>query len=1775
MTDEGGGGAEGRPTEIVGEAFGSHSPDVRDVDRAHRRLVRPGDRVEHYQVTRLLGRGGMGEVYLARDTRLGRRVALKVLRAKALGTERAVARFLHEAQTTARFAHPHIVTVFGAGEHRGHPYVALEYLEGQTLRQRLREGRLGIREATRIGLAVADALREAHRHRVLHRDLKPENVMIPRDGRVRVLDFGLAKRVEAAPPASHDPDEDSATASVSSEVLADPFLSVEAGVRGTPAYMAPEQWNDGEVTGATDIWALGILLFELVTGRHPFGTSDLYKLCYRIQGPEPVPPVGGDVPEALASLVAACTDKDPARRPPVQQTVELLEDQVYGGRRRSRRDRPPFRGLLPCDERDADRFFGRDAEVDAFVERLRHEPTVAVVGPSGAGKSSFVGAGVLPRLREQGPWIVLAMRPGRDPMRVLSSRLIWGTGTLGSSRSSPSHTTEASGPDHRTGGPVGDPNRDEGALAVELKEAPETLALELGRLAELESARVLLFVDQLEELYTLVEDPELRRVFMRALATAAEDQQGPVRVVVTVRDDFLGRLAEGTLARELLSRVAVVRSPDSRQLEQILERSVAAVGHRFEDPDLAREIVSEVEGEQAALPLLQVAGQLLWERRDRQHAVLRRSAYGEIGGVAGALAAHADGVLEGLSAEQIQVARELLLRLVSPEATRRVVPRGELVAGLEPAATPVIERLVDGRLVLVRRARGGRSDGDEAELELAHESLVRTWNRLSRWLDESRDEMAFLAEAGQAADLWERRGMPAGEAWHGEALADALHRARHIEDLPTAVRRFLDAGRRRQERRTRRRRTVIAALLTSLTLVAGVMAALFFDASGQRRVAERKRAEVQREGARAAWTRGDLLEARAKLRTSLETEDSPLARALWWQLHQSPLRWRRTLGGALWDVDFSPDGRRVVTACADGALYLFDTATRAQRLLRGHGDQVTAVAFDPGGERLVSGAFDGRVGLWTLADASLSLLQGHEAMVVAAAFSPSGTQFATASADGSLRIWDATTGAEVRALQGHEGAVNGVAYTPDGQLLVSGSSDGTVRFWDVASGEGRRILRGHEAGVVKVDVSHDGRLVASASSDRTVRIWDVATGGETRVLAGHDEGVVDVAFGPRALVLASAGRDAEVRVWDVETGEIAGRFTGHEDWIYGLEYSPDGGLLATAGGDHSLRLWQTGAAPLQAHQAGHQDQVFGVEFAPGDRHLASGSADGTLRIWDVVSGEQRLAIPGHLSEVYQVSYSPDGSRLASAGGDHTVRLWEAETGREVAVLSGHEGAVFNLAYTPDGRTLASSGVGPVVRLWDPHSGRPQGSVRSSAAAVYALAFHPDGGLLATGGRGGIELWDAATGRAVGRLEGEEPGWIWDVAFARDGTRVAAATDHDGIRVWDVATGESRSLGDPSRRYTSVAFHPSDPRLAAACADGTGWIRSLEGGNEVELRGHRGEINRIRFSEDGARVVTSSADETLRLWDAETGLPYWRAPLVTARPAQVVNHAGWASLAGGEGAVEPPASGWRQEVLREALAASMSGDGSLVCVRRNDDVLSVWSTADDRRRFGRTVAGLDHVAADSQGCYVSTADGQLVYHPADGGDPRTLHESVTAFQLEADRLLVATEDEIHVHPQAGDPAVRWPAGRGVTALAGLGEAVVVGYADGHIEHSAPAGGGWPFDMEDVPASAVTSLQAGPEGTLAAGYANGALGLWSLENGVRLHQVDLHGPVVHLVRVEGALHAVTTLGDHYTMDLTVFDRPYCELLREVWGDVPVVWEHGAATRQAPHRPRACLE
>jgi serine/threonine protein kinase len=287
-----------------------------------------GSMVDHFRVIRPLGRGGMAEVYLARDTKLSRMVALKVVRPKALGSAESVQRFLFEARTTARFNHPHIVTVHAVGEHQDRPYVALEYLQGQTLRERLaaHRGSLPVQEAIRIGLAVADALRVAHDSRVLHRDLKPENVMLTEDDQLRVLDFGLARVFHRGDDPAEDPPLPPIGPIPETHDSYELFESMGLNPRGTPAYMAPEQWEEKETTGATDVWALGVMLFEMLTATRPFAETTVFKLAVQVcsEDAPAVATLAPSVPEELSRLVADCLRRRPEQRPVAQEVDERL-----------------------------------------------------------------------------------------------------------------------------------------------------------------------------------------------------------------------------------------------------------------------------------------------------------------------------------------------------------------------------------------------------------------------------------------------------------------------------------------------------------------------------------------------------------------------------------------------------------------------------------------------------------------------------------------------------------------------------------------------------------------------------------------------------------------------------------------------------------------------------------------------------------------------------------------------------------------------------------------------------------------------------------------------------------------------------------------------------------------------------------------------------------------------------------------------------------------------------------------------------------------------------------------------------------------------------------------------------------------------------------------------------------------------------------------------------------------------------------------------------------
>ncbi len=761
-------------------------------------LVEPGTRVEHYEIIRALGRGGMGEVHLARDVRLGRLVALKFL----IPSSPEVARMLLvEARATAKCRHENIVVIHDMNEYRGMPYLVLEYLEGKSLNRLHAESPLPVIRLIEVMVAVLRALDHAHRAGIVHRDLKPDNIFVTATGDVKVLDFGIAKLVGS--PVSHAVQTPESPAVHDDETV---ITLSSKGPVGTRPYMAPEQWLGTDIDHRTDIWAVGVILFRLVTGKYPY-ELDGPALMYAVAMPtEPVRSVRALIPDfhpELTAIIDRCLRKAREERfATARELLDALESLLPHHAVAADDDRCPYPGLMAFQEADAERFFGRDDQIARVVGRLATQPLISIVGPSGVGKSSFVRAGIVPALKREGPWGMIAMRPGRSPLLALAAL---------------SDPARAHDPEYVR------------AVAQQMFEQPGYLGALLRWRAASHGCRVLLYIDQFEELYTLVHDLRERVAFVTCLRAAADDPSSPVRVVLSLRSDFLDRAAEDrALMASVTEGMHYLMPLGHDGLRQALVRPAEQAGHVFESDELVGRMIADVALAPGALPLLQFAAARMWDARDRSRRVMTAASYLAMGGIAGALAVHADAVLAELSPGRRRLAQSVFQRLVTSDGTRAIVDLDEL-ARLSPDPAEVgglVDLLVGARLLVTK----SDDQGAGASVELVHESLISAWPQLRQWTEAGREEAAFLVQLRQAAQQWEARGAPPGLLWRGEAADDARrHAARLGNTLGPREQRFLDSVIAHATRASRIKRLAVVATMAVLAglVVAGLVVVIW------------------------------------------------------------------------------------------------------------------------------------------------------------------------------------------------------------------------------------------------------------------------------------------------------------------------------------------------------------------------------------------------------------------------------------------------------------------------------------------------------------------------------------------------------------------------------------------------------------------------------------------------------------------------------------------------------------------------------------------------------------------------------------------------------------------------------------------------------------------------------------------------------------------------------------------------------------------------------------
>ncbi len=796
----------------------------------------PPEEFDEYRLVRLLGRGAMGQVYLAHDRVLDRAVAVKFITALQADARE---RFMVEARAAARIQHPNCIAIYRVGELESRPYLISEYVRGQNLSE-LRLPLTG-RVVLELGIGLARGLAAAHRMGVLHRDIKLANAILGEHGDIKLLDFGLAKLVDGA-PAQEQPGNDSAiraprsTPTPADITTASPIesddslelsreesllrqassidlkrdfkagwdapgadLTAAGALLGTPHYMAPELWRAEPASRRSDVYALGVLLHILCCGHPPTEARDALHLAQRVQIREPrallerVP----DLDPRLAAIVDRCLRRNPAERfasgEPLRLALEALSSL---GRDGVAAPANPYRGLRSFDAEHREVFFGRNTEVQAVVDLLRNQSFVLVAGDSGVGKSSLCCAGVLPTVSEgvlepARTWVVTHVTPGRKPVQALVSALARGL-DLG-----------------------------EEALLTSIRGEPDALRRALRRQQGDIRGRII-FIDQLEELVTLA-TPEDAALAARIIGQLAANIPG-VRVLATARGDFLTRIAQlPGLGQELPRALYFLLPLGHDGIREAVVGPAQLKGVRFESEAIVEQLVQA--GIDGSLPLLQFALAEIWEARDQTHGTITAAALDKVGGVSGALARHADGVLARLNPAQRRAAHTLLLHLVTLESTRATLGHEELV-GDDPAARAALEALLTGRLLVVRE----QSDG--FVYEIAHEALIQSWTTLQVWLEEEADSRVASHRLASAAADWDRLGRPREDLWGPRQLAE-LRRHGPLSLRPREAA-FLTAS----EARARRRRQLRGA---GLLAIPALMVLAFIGVSlAQRAVLQRK-----------------------------------------------------------------------------------------------------------------------------------------------------------------------------------------------------------------------------------------------------------------------------------------------------------------------------------------------------------------------------------------------------------------------------------------------------------------------------------------------------------------------------------------------------------------------------------------------------------------------------------------------------------------------------------------------------------------------------------------------------------------------------------------------------------------------------------------------------------------------------------------------------------------------------------------------------------------------
>ncbi|KAG8784864.1 hypothetical protein FRC12_018205 [Ceratobasidium sp. 428] len=585
----------------------------------------------------------------------------------------------------------------------------------------------------------------------------------------------------------------------------------------------------------------------------------------------------------------------------------------------------------------------------------------------------------------------------------------------------------------------------------------------------------------------------------------------------------------------------------------------------------------------------------------------------------------------------------------------------------------------------------------------------------------------------------------------------------------------------------------------------------------------------------------------------------------------------------VYDIAFSPDGRRIVSACRDNVARVWDAETGAAVMsLEGHTELVSCIAYSWDGQCIASGSYDSTIRIWDSQTGSevYEPLRGHSNYVRCLSFSVIGKYLASGSGDHTVRVWNLETGTSIFKLDAHLATVISVAFSPNGRYVASCSDDYRMIIWDALNGAPALEPMTHTQRICSVAFSPDSLLVVSGGDDNKVTIWDrMSLTQKLEPFKGHTGAVRAVQFSPNGDSIVSGSNDCTVRIWDIEPGnEIGTNPRQHSNQVWSVIWSSDGRRIASCSADKTVRIWdaeadtgvRTGPSQICA-------PIYCVAYSHDGHLLATGSRDNLLQIWDTTTGTAKPEpLRGHSDLVNSVAFSHDDRRIVSGSDDKTIRIWDVETGATVVgPIHGHSDSVESVAFSSDGRLITSGSSDCTIRIWDAGTGaQVLEPLTGHTGRINCVTFSDDGRTLASGTADKtIRLWDAQTGELRLRPLQGHTGTVCSVAFFSNGKYIASCSNDYTARIWDASTGDVTRIlrhPPPNTDLLTLAVTRDGHYMVSGTGDGRLLFWDMDSDNDTAkvLYGHSSTVYSIALSPDGLRVVSSSRDGTLRMWDAQ-------------------------------------------------------------------------------------------------------------------------------------------------------------------------------------------------------------------------------------------------------------------------------------------------------------------